>query len=37
LLYFSLEKSIRQGKAIMKARYIDILREHGEGAWLDRL
>lgn len=37
LLYFSLEKSIRENKEIMKKRYIELLREHGEGAWLDRL
>ena len=37
LLYFALEKSIRDGKQTMKRRYIDLLRSHGEGAWLDRL
>lgn len=37
LLYFSLEKSIRANKPFMKQRYIDLLREHGEGAWLDRI
>lgn len=37
LLFFSLESSIRKGKAEMRDRYIRILREAGEGGWLDRL
>jgi len=37
LLFFSLEKSIRDRKQLMKRRYIDLLRSQGEGAWLDRI
>lgn len=37
LLYFSLEKNIREGKDFMKKRYIELLRAQGEGTWLDKL
>lgn len=37
LVYFGLESSIRGGKDEMRRRYIAILRERGEGAWLDRV
>jgi len=37
LLYFGLEKSIRDGKQTMQKRYIELLRSKNEGAWLDRL
>ena len=37
LLYFSLEKAIRDNKRVMQQRYIDLLRERGEGDWLSRL
>jgi hypothetical protein len=37
LLFFSLESSIRKNNSAMKRRYIRLLRETGEGSWLDRL
>lgn len=37
LLYFGLEGSIRAGKDVMRRRYIDLLREQGEGEWLNRV
>ena len=37
LLYFGLEGSIRAGKDVMRRRYIDLLREQGEGDWLNRV
>lgn len=37
LLYFGLEASIRGGKDVMSRRYIDLLRNQGEGEWLDRI
>jgi hypothetical protein len=37
LLFFSLDSSIRKNNIAMKVRYIRMLREVGEGSWLDRL
>lgn len=37
LLFFSLDSSIRKNNSAMKHRYIKLLRETGEGNWLDRL
>lgn len=37
LLYFSLEKSIRTDDKSMKERYVNLLREQGEGRWLNNL
>jgi hypothetical protein len=37
LLYFSLEKSVRTGKQAMTQRYVALLREQGEGAWLEAI
>ena len=36
-LFFSLESSQRLGKQVMQERYTELLREAGEGSWLDRL
>jgi hypothetical protein len=37
LLFFSLDSSIRKNNNVMKRRYVQLLREIGEGSWLDRL
>lgn len=37
LLYFSLLDAIGKGNDVKRARYIGLLRELGEGDWLDRL
>ena len=37
LLYFSLLDAAGKGNAVGRRRYTDLLRERGEGEWLDRL
>lgn len=37
LIYFSLEKSLREKKIIVKNRYIKILQKNGEGTWANQL
>jgi hypothetical protein len=37
LLYFSLLDAVGKGNSVGRRRYTDLLRERGEGEWLDRL
>ena len=37
LLYFSLEKAVRTNNRVMRRRYIEMLRDMGEGDWLKRI